>query len=194
MFRKQRSGQNLADISYSDAAEIASQTGEIYANLNEQGLLVKPRSSLPCSWYAVRESFVIAYETEYLELPENLHDSYHHVYRELAFFIGDELFKDFNSSLGVAAMNRFEREQKLGLSVDESSCRNHIAHIGVKTQTREEIWDSLVASETTCPREHLVVLAETLGYCSSLFRTMWDEWAAYATVIAHQKKKETVGE
>lgn len=193
MSRKQRTGQNLTDISYTDAAEIASRTGEVYANLNEQGLLVKPRSSLPCPWYIVRESYIIAYETEYLELPENLHDSYHHVYRELAFFIGDELFEDFNSSLGVAAMNRFEREQKLGLSVDESSCRNQIAHIGVKAQTREEIWDSLVASETTCPRRHLVVLAETLGYCSSLFRSMWDEWAAYATVIAHLMKMKAAG-
>ena len=191
MLRKQRSRQSTTDISYSDAAEIVSQVGEVYAHPNEQEQLVKPRSSLPCPWYIVRESFIVAYETEYLELPENLQESYHHLYRELAFFIGDELYKDFNSSLSVAAKNRIERVQKLGLSEDESSCRNHIAHIGVKAQTREEIWDRLVANETTCPRQHLIVLAETLGYCSSLFRVMWDEWAAYATLIAHQKKKVT---
>ena len=191
MFRKQRRRQDTTDVNYSDAAEIVSQTGQVYADLNEPGQLVKPRSSLPCPWYIVRESFLVAYEIEYPELPENLQDSYHHLYIELAFFIDDELYNDFNSSLSVAAKNLFERIQKLGLSGDESSCRNRIAHIGVKAQTREEIWDSLLANETTCPRQHLIVLAETLGYCSSLFRVMWDEWAAYTTWIAHQRKRVT---
>ena len=188
MFWKQRHRQGDTNVNNLDTGEIVSKVGEIYAKFNEQGQLVKPQSSLPCSWFAVRECFMIAYEKEYLELPKNLHDSYHHVYRELAFFIDDDLCKDFNSSLDIAAKCRFERVRKLGISEDETFCRKFIAFYALRIQDRKEIWDHL-AHEETCPRQHLLLLAETLTYCSELYRAMWNEWAAFANLIAYRKKK-----
>lgn len=188
MFWNQRHRQGDTNVNNLDAGEIVSKVGEIYADLNEEGQLVKPCSSLPCSWFVVRECFMIAYEAEYLELPENIRDSYHFVYGEQSFFVDDDLWNDFNSSLNIAAKCRFERVRKLGLSTDETSCRNWIASVAVKVQDREEIWASL-AREKTCPRQYLIVLAETLAYCSALHRAMWDEWAAYANLIAYRNNK-----
>lgn len=186
MFGIRRSEKNARGISYPRAAELVSQVGRVYADLNDQGMLVKKYSSLPCPWYVARESFVVAYRREYAELPENIRDSYHHVYRELSFFIDDDTHRRYEASLDVVAQYEAERMQKIGLSESISTCRGHIAHMGVKVQTREEIWESLIKSGEKCQREHLIVLAETLGYCSAMFRVMWDEWAAYDTFIAHQ--------
>lgn len=187
MFWKPRSRQCDTDVNNLDAGEVVSKIGGIYADLTEQGQLVKPRSSLPRPWFVVRECFMIAYETEYLELPQNLHDSYHFVYRELSFFVDDDLCKDFNCSLNIAAKCRFERLRKYGISGDESFCRKFIASNLLKFHRREEIWSHL-ASEETCPRQHLLLLAEPLAYCSELHRAMWDEWAAFANLIAYRKK------
>ena len=135
---------------------------------------------------------MIAYKREYPELPKDLRDSYHHVYRELSFFVDDDTYQKYDTSLNVVTQNRVERMQRLGRPETKATCKNHhVAHIGVKAQTREEIWESLVKSDEACPREHLIVLAETLGYCSALFRVMWDEWAAYDTLIAHQNRNES---
>ncbi len=166
----------------------SSRVGGIYADFNEQGQLVKPRSSLPCPWFAVRECFMIAYETEYLELPEDLRNSYHFVYGELSFFVNDDLCKDFNYSLNIAAKCRFERSRTLGIPEDEAFCRKLIASDTVKIQDRKEIWTHL-AREETCPRQHLLLLAETLTYCGELHRAMYNEWAAFANLIAYRKKK-----
>jgi len=76
----------------------------------------------------------------------------------------------------------------LGILGDETFYRTFIASDVVKVQSREEIWDGF-ASEETCPRQHLIVLAETLAYCGALYRAMWDEWAAYANLIAYRKKE-----
>jgi hypothetical protein len=131
---------------------------------------------------------MIAYETEYLDLPEETQNSYQFVYRELSFFVEDELYKDFNSSLDVAARCQSERLRKSGITEDESFCRKFIASAAVKVQDRKEIWAHL-AREETCPRQHLLLLAETLAYCSGLHRAMWDEWAAFASLVAYRKKK-----
>lgn len=186
MFWKQRPRQG--DVSNLDAGEIVSKVAGIYADLNEQGQLVKPRSILPCSWFVVRECFMADYETEYLKMPENVRESYHHVYRELSFFVDDDLCKDFNASLNTAAKCRFERSRKLGLKQDETFCRNFIASTAVITQNREEIWAHLTHEET-CPKKDLLLLAETLTYCSELYRAMWDEWAAFANLVAYRSKK-----
>jgi len=189
MFWKQRPRQGDTNVNNLDAAKIVSKVGEVYADFNEKEQLVKPSSSLPCPWSVVRECFMKAYETEYLELTENLRDSYHFMYGELSFFVDDNLCKDFNSSLNIAAKCRFEQSQKLGLSKDETFYRKFIASDAVKVQNREEIWADL-AREETCPRQHLILLAETLTYCSALHRSMWDEWAAFANLIAYRKKKQ----
>ena len=68
----QRVSGEEVNTSNLDASDIVSQVGGIYAGLNERDQLVKPRSSLPCSWFAARECFMRAYEREYLVLDENL--------------------------------------------------------------------------------------------------------------------------
>jgi hypothetical protein len=122
-------------------------------------------------------------------LPVELHDSYHQIYSELAFFVDDEESVRFGLSLDVAAKCRSERMQTLGVIEDESSCRRFLASSTIKLQSRKEIWERLSA-EKTCPRSHLLLLAETLCFCGGLYRAMYDEWAAYANLIAFQDKKE----
>ncbi len=191
MLGNPRSDESAEGISYPHAAELVSQVGEVYADLNEQGQLVKKRSSLPCPWHAARESFAIAYKIEYAELSSHLRDSYHHVYWELSFFIDDNSHQRYEASLGVVAQHEFERMQKIGLSGSILTCRRRIAHIGMIGQTREEIWESLIESNETCQREHLIILAETLDYCSAMYRLMWDEWVVYDTFIAYQNRKQS---
>jgi hypothetical protein len=171
------------------ASDIVSQVGGIYADLNEQGYLIKPCSSLPCSWFAVRECFMTAYEAEYLQLSETIRNSYHHVYRELAFFVDDGLCDEFNASLTVAAKCRSERLRKMGLPEDEAFSRRVIASPTVKIEDRKAIWEHL-RQEETCPRDDLLLLAETLAYCGEMHRALWNEWAAYANLIAYRKSTE----
>ena len=190
MFWRQRPRRDDSDISNLDPGEIVSQVGEIYANFCEQHQLIKPRSSLPCAWFVARECFMDAYEQEYLQLSEQLKDGYQHVYRELSFFVDDDLYKRFNAALDVAAKCRWEREQKLGLSEDLASCRRDIASLAVKVQSKEEIWASL-AHEATCPKQHLILITETLTYCSRLFHGMDAEWVAFANLVAYRKKLPT---
>lgn len=187
MFWKQRHRKDATNLNPLDASEIVSQVGGIYADLNDQGQLVKPRSSLPCPWFAVRECFMIAYEAEYLQLPDNLRNSYHCVYRELAFFVDDGLYNEFNASLNVAARCRSERLRNTGLTEDEAFSRRFIASATVKVQDRKAIWEKL-GHEKTCPRHDILLLAETLTYCGELHRTMWNEWAAFANLVAYRKK------
>jgi len=188
MFWKQCPRRGDDSASKSDPAEIVSKVGEIYAAFCERHQLVKPRSSLPCPWFVVRECFMVAYEEEYLALPESLRDSYHHVYRELSFFVDDDLYKSFNSSLEIAAKCRFEEDRKRGKSRDMAFYRADIASQAVKVQDRKEILADL-AHEVACPGQHVLLLAETLAYCSGLYRAMWDEWAAFANLIAYRKKR-----
>ena len=191
MFWKQNHRRNVTNVNDLDASEIVSQVSGIYADLNEQGQLIKPRSSLPCSWFTVRECFMTAYEKEYPQLSEKLRDSYHHVYRELAFFVDDGLYNNFNSSLNIAAKCRFERDRKYGISQNEDFYRKLIASPSVTIQNRNEIWESLAsANEKTCPKHDLLLLAETLSYCSELYGALWNEWAAFSNLIAYRKKTD----
>lgn len=189
MFWKQHPKQGDTNFSNLNAAEIVSKVSGVYSDFNEQGQLVKPRASLPCSWFAARECFMIAYDAEFQVLPETLHNSYHFVFRELSFFVDDNLCKDFNLSLNIAAKCRSERMQALGISEDEAFCRVCIASKGVTVQDREEICAQL-AHEVTCPKQHLALLAETLAYCSELHRAMRDEWATFSNLVAFRKKKK----
>lgn len=189
MFWKQRHRKDAANVSHLDASEIVSQVGGIYADLNDQGQLVKPRSSLPCPWFTVRECFMITYEAEYLQLPENIRNSYLHVYRELAFFVDDRLCNEFHASLNVAAKCRSERLRETGLAEDEAFSRRFIASDTVTIQDRKAIWEHL-GYEKTCPRHDLLLLAETLTYCGELNRALWNEWAAFANLIAYRQKAQ----
>ena len=194
MFSKQRRQHDDTSPSPLDAGDIVSQVGLVYADLNEEDYLVKPRSRLPCSWFTARECFMIAYEAHYLQLPQNVHDSCHHVYPELAFFVDEDLWRDFNTSLAVASRCRSSRLREMGFSElpsaqDEALSRKLIASFGVKGMDRKQIWEGL-SQETTCPRQNLLLLAETLTYCGELYRAMFDEWVAYANLIAFQKKKD----
>ncbi len=189
MFWKQHHRQKATNFNDLDASEIVSQVSGIYADLNDQDQLVKPRSSLPCPLFTVRECFMTAYEKEYLQLSEKLRNSYHHVYRELAFFVDDELYNKFNASLNIAVKCRFEQEQKYGISQTEDFYRKLIASSSVTIQNRKAIWESL-ANEKTCPRHDLILLAETLSYCSESYRALWDEWAAFSNLVAYRKKTD----
>jgi hypothetical protein len=188
MFWNKLIRNEMTEISSLESRKIVSRIGVLYADLNDRSQLVKPRSSLPCTWFSARESFFVAYRTDYPQLSKELHDSYHHVYSELAFFIDDEDSTRFALSLDVAAKCRSERMQKLGLAEDESFCRKFIASPTIKIQSRKEIWDQL-AAEKTCPGDHLLFLAETLCFCGTLYRAMYDEWVAYANFLAYQNKK-----
>ena len=187
MFWKKQPPRIAQNAHIHDAAEIVSKVGLIFAKYNDRGQLVKPRSSLPCSWFAARECFMSAYKAEYLELPESLQNSYHQVYVELAFFVEDDLCKDFNNSLNIAAKCRSERHRGLGRYEDETFCKKFIASKSVITQNRKEIWTHL-AHEETCPTQHLRLLAETLSHCSQLHHAMWDEWATFANLISFRKE------
>jgi hypothetical protein len=186
MFWKTRKSADVANLS---AGEIVSRVSEIYADLNEQDCLIKPQSKLPCSWFGARESFMVAYQTEYLNLSEELRHGYHHIYRELAFFVDDDLCEQFNASLDVAVRCRSERLKEIRVFEEETRSRNKIASQSVKMQNRKEIWEGL-AHEKTCPRNDLLVLTEILAYCAGLHRAMWDEWAAFANLIACRKKMQ----
>jgi len=170
-----------------DAEQIVIDVGGIYADLTDQGQRIKPRSSLPCSWFVVRECFMIACEEKYLGLSEDLRNSFSHVYVELSFFVDDGLCKDFNSSLNIAVKCRVERLRKIGLTEREEAARNFIASDCVTVQDRKEIFDHL-AHETTCPSQHLQLIAETLSYCGELHRAMRNEWAAFVTLTSFREK------
>jgi hypothetical protein len=137
----------------------------------------------------VRECFHQAYERDYLSLTKATQDSYHHVYRELAFFVEDDLCTEFNVALDVAVRCRMERMQGVGIAEDAVSCRIFIASDAVKIQQKNEIWDQL-AKELTCPRKDLLVLANTLTYCSAIYRAMWNEWVAFTSQVAARHNKE----
>jgi hypothetical protein len=180
-------GKNIADNF--NAGDIVSKIAGIFADFNEKDQLVKPQSSLPCSWFASRECFMIAYNSEYAELSEELRHSYHFIYRELAFFIEDDLYDAFNVSLNIAVACRIKKLRAMGLSglsLDEDFCRRRIATGSVKIQRREEILKHL-SQEETCPKQHLLLLAEILTYCSELHRAMWDEWVAFSNMVAYRK-------
>lgn len=189
MFWKKRHQQDAPNITHLFASDIVSRVGGIYADFNDQGYLVKPRSSLPCSWFTVRECFMTAYEAEYLQLSETIRNSYGHVYRELAFFVVDGLCNEFNASLNVAAKCRSERLRKVGLAEDEAFSRRYIASDTVKIEDRKAIWEHL-RQEETCPRHNLLLLAETLTYCGEMHRALWNEWAALENLTAYRKKTE----
>ena len=164
----------------------ADESARAWNGSGESAPAVKPRSRLPCSWFATREQFFAAYKSEYSVLTKQLHDSYQHVYAELAFFIDDDDMARFDSSLDVATKHRIERMQKAGIAEKEEFARRDLASSTVKIQTRQQIWDRLRA-EQTCPRSDLLVLAETLSFCGTLYRSMYDEWAAFANFVASQK-------
>ena len=190
MFWKQRPRQGDASGANLDAGEVVSQVGGIFADFSGRGQLVRPRSSLPCSWFAVRECFVVAYEREFLELTEENHNSYHYVYCDLAFFVDDDLCKQFDSALTIAAKCRCERLRKFGISEDETFCRSYLAGSEVKIQDRKEIWTALGDKFLeTCPTQYLRLLAETMAHCGELHRAMRDEWESFVNFIAYRKKK-----
>ena len=189
MFWKQKHPNKLANFAPSDATEIVSQVGGIYAKFCDQAQLIKPRSSLPCSWFTVRDCFMTAYEIEYHQLSEDLHNSYSHVYAELAFFVDDELCNQFNTSLNVAARCAAERLQKAGVQQNEASLRRFIASDTVKIKNRDAIWESL-AQQETCPRDNLLVLAETLSYCGEMYRSISNEWSAFANLVEFRSKSQ----
>lgn len=172
-----------------DVSEIVSKVGKLSAEFYRQHQLIKSRSSLPCSWFKTRECFLQAYEKEYRELPKQLHDSYLLTYADLAFFVEDHLSQEFEIALSIATKCRSERMQKLGLSEDEALSRRSIASIAVKAMERKEIFAQL-AREVSCPRVHLVLLAETLSYCTAQYRTMYDEWVAHANFLSFTSKKD----
>lgn len=192
MFWKKPPRQGDASRANLDAGEVVSQVGGIHADFAKRGgQIFKPRSSLPCSWFAVRECFVVAYEREFLELTEDLHNSYYQVYWQLAFYIDDDLYKQFDSALTIAAKSRCERMRKLGLSGDETLCRRELAGVALQPQdgnARNVIWTQL-GCEDTCPTQHLRLLAETMAHCNELSCAMRDEWDAFINLIAYRKKK-----
>ncbi len=163
-----------------------SAVADAYAALNDRSQLVKPRSKLPASWFSTREHFFVAYKAEYSSLTKQLHDSYHQIYAELAFFVDDDDVARFETALDIATKHRIERMHKLGITEEESFCRRYLASPAAKVKTRQQIWDSLRAEET-CPRTHLLILAETLCFCGALYRAMYDEWAAFANFVTSQK-------
>lgn len=188
MFWKQRQKQDPININLIDAIEVVSQVGGIYADLNDQHLLVKPRSSLPRSWFAVRECFMVAYEAEHLRLSENIQNAYHYVYPQLAFFVDDDIYSQFNTSLDIAARCRSERIRKMGFAEEVALSKNIIASESVVIQDRKEIEEHL-AQEDTCPKHDLLLLVETLSYCATLHRAMSNEWSAFLSLITYRQKK-----
>lgn len=188
MFWKQSQKQDAFSINFIEATEVVSQVGGIYANLSDQHLLVKPRSSLPRSWFAVRECFMIAYEAEHLQLSENTKNAYHYVYPGLAFFVDDDLYSKFNASLDIAARCRSQRIRKMGLSEEVALSKSIIASESVIIQDRKDIEEHL-NQEDTCPKHDLLLLTETLSYCATLHRAMSNEWSAFLKLIAYRQKK-----
>jgi hypothetical protein len=63
--------------------------------------------------------------------------------------------------------------------------------LAVTGQDRKAIWESL-SYEETCPRHDLLLLAETLTFCSELHRALDNEWAAFANLIAYRQKTEKI--
>jgi hypothetical protein len=181
----QEQGQRALSL---DPGGTVSLVAGVYTELNGRSQLVKPQSRLPCSWFSAREQFFAAYKSEYLALTEELRNSYHHVYAELAFFVDDDDMRQFESALDVATKHRIERMQKMGVPEEEAFCRRYLSSTTVKILSREQIWDRLRAEET-CPRTHLLVLAETLSFCGALYRSMYDEWAIFANFVAHQNSE-----
>lgn len=188
MFGKRDSEMGRFVIDSTLAINLVADIGAVYADLCAAGVLVKKRSSLPCPWYVARECFMIAYRAQHRELSDQLESAYLTVFSDLSFFVEDSLCENYERSLTVAVRHRMEHFGNSASGWTERSVRNDFANEGVIAQTREEVFSSLLKMETYCPREHLIVLAETLSYCSALYRIMWDEWAAYTTLIAHEDR------
>lgn|GEM_PF-6470628 len=184
--KKPREPQSKRDCL--DADEIVRKVSLVYADYNDEDKKVKSRSSLPCSWFAARECFVIAYEREYLELSEQLKDSYHHVYRELAYFVDDELFESFENSLEIALRCSYDLLRSRGIS-DQDEAFQESMILGPDTGDRNDIWTFLGEVAPTCPPYDRQHLAETLGYCNGMFKIMWDEWASFANLVEYRNKK-----
>lgn len=185
MFRQPRDKAGIDTRTSVDHTEVVTRTSQAYATLNEQGRLIKPASSLPRSVDAIRESFKFAYAMEFRSLSDQLKDSYHHVYRELAFFIDDELCREFDQSLAIAADCRRKRRLAQGAPAEPKKLWQQLIDLYARTDTRERIWDRL-AEESTCPRSDLKLIAEVLSCCAGVHRALWDEWAAFATFVAYR--------
>lgn len=187
MFWKQRTKNKKPDIDPEYASDIVSQVGGIFASLNDRHQLIKPRTALPCSWFAVRECFMVAYDADYLHLPDELKNAYDQVYGELAFFVEDELCAEFNISLDVVAKCRSQAFKNIGAKEDVASERRRLASELVKYKDRKAIFESL-ANVEACPRRDLLLVAETLAHCGELYRAMSAEWTAFASLISFRKK------
>ncbi len=171
-----------------DPREVVSSVSEKYADLSDRGRIVMPRSSLPCSWFRVRECFAEAYEMEYLQLPQHLKDSYHQVYRNLAYFLDDSLCRDFDVSLASFTKSRAERCGSVGIILDESRSKALNAGLALAAiaEDRKKIWER-VNQEVNCPLRDRTRVAETLIYCTETYRSLWDEWASFANFMSYLK-------
>lgn len=169
-----------------DASEVVSAVSAAYAHHNEQGQFIKPRSSLPCSWFCARECFMVVYQMEYLALPKEVHDSYHFIYRELAFFVDDELFAAYSKAVDAAIKCNSDWRHAAGLAADEGFDKLMIASKTVVLEKREEIWARLLKLVPNCSVRDRRLLTETLAYCGAMYRAMYDEWAAFANLVAYR--------
>lgn len=115
-------------------------------------------------------------------------------YRELAFFVEDGIYHEFNESLNLLVYAYMQSMQDMGHPIEERFCRDLFASMTVQIKNRDEIWQSLLAMEKFISgrienhRSHFITLAEVLDYCGSMYRLMWDEWVAIVTLFEFQKK------
>jgi hypothetical protein len=179
--------RKYTDIRETDAADIVTKFSDTYERFNQLGQAIKPKSALSHRWYIIRESFHLAYNVEFDQLPPQIHSAYKQIYPELALFIDDEIYADFEHALNEAVKCRVKRFKGTPINDSEETIRYSISSRSTIVLSRDEIIEK-ISFEETCPEKYRNILIETLSYCMRLYGTMWDEWAAYSVLIYSRKK------
>jgi hypothetical protein len=184
-----RRKQQQFDQADQRAREVMSTVGTVYAELNEKGELIKSRLCLPFSLFNIRACFMDAYECEFAQLKDDVKHSYHHVYRELAFFVDDKLAMAYKKSMNVAVQHLAKSHFELtGRQPTDDFCRNFLAGRSILVEDPEKFWARLEKQVPNCPAEDRRVLVELLGYCVQLFHALDSEWVAFANLVAYKNR------
>ena len=132
---------------------------------------------------------MVAYEREYDSVPENVHNNYHRIYGELAFFIDDALFARYENSLSIAVKCYSDKLREVGTESSEHFCRGMIADKTITVPGQgdaDTILTRLKEIVPTCPSLDRLILTYALAYCAATHEAMWNEWAAFANLIRYK--------
>jgi hypothetical protein len=167
----------------SSDADIPGLTAAVYAGLDEAGVEFKPASRLPAELHVVREEFKRAFRREYHQLTSEVRHSYHHVYRELAFFLEAPLADRCERIVDELAKAFQEQDVKQGRPPDDLKlARSYVMPIMRLPSGREEFLKQLVRLDKDRDKDRRL-LVEVCTYCNAMYGLLWNEWVAYENFV-----------